>query len=31
LDSRRNVKMIEGSLQEKVERLVQILSEAGVV
>lgn len=31
LESRRNVKLIEGSLQEKVERLVQILSEAGVV
>jgi electron transfer flavoprotein beta subunit len=31
LENRRNVKMIEGSLQEKVERLVQILSNAGVV
>jgi electron transfer flavoprotein beta subunit len=31
LESRRNVKMIEGSLQEKVERFVQILTDAGVV
>jgi len=31
VESRRNVKLIEGSLQEKVDRFVQILSEAGVV
>jgi electron transfer flavoprotein beta subunit len=31
LESRRKVEMLEGSLQEKVERLVQILSHAGVV
>jgi electron transfer flavoprotein beta subunit len=31
VENRRNVEMIEGSLQVKVERLVQILSEAGVV
>jgi electron transfer flavoprotein beta subunit len=31
LESRRKVEMLEGTLQEKVERLVQILSDAGVV
>jgi len=31
LESRREVKMIEGTLEEKVERLAQILSDAGVV
>jgi electron transfer flavoprotein beta subunit len=31
LESRRKVEMLEGSLEEKVERLVQILSDAGVV
>jgi electron transfer flavoprotein beta subunit len=31
LESRREVEILEGSLEEKVERLVQILSDAGVV
>ena len=31
LESRREVEMLEGTLEEKVERLVQILSDAGVV
>jgi len=31
LENRRKVEILEGSLQEKVERLVQILSDAGVV
>ena len=31
LESRREVEMLEGTLQEKVERLVQILSDAGAV
>lgn len=31
LKSRREVKMLEGTLQEKVERLVRILSDAGAV
>ena len=31
LESRRKVEMLEGTLQEKIERLVQILSDAGVV
>jgi electron transfer flavoprotein beta subunit len=31
LDSRREVEILEGSLQEKVERLVQILCDAGAV
>jgi electron transfer flavoprotein beta subunit len=31
LESRRKVEMLEGTLQEKVERLVQILSDVGVV
>lgn len=30
LESRREVEMLEGSLQEKVERLAQILTDAGV-
>ena len=31
LESRREVEILEGSLQEKIKRLVQILSDAGVV
>ena len=31
LESRRDVEMLEGTLQEKVERLVKILSDAGAV
>ena len=31
LESRRKVEMLEGTLRQKVERLVQILSDAGVV
>jgi hypothetical protein len=30
LESRREVEMLDGTLQEKVDRLVQVLSEAGV-